>query len=47
MNIDYYEARLAQSGEADFINRGLKDYQEGKAHDGKEAIHNLREKYGI
>ncbi len=47
MDIDYYERRLAQSEEADFINRGLRDYREGKAKDGRTALHEVRGKYGI
>lgn len=47
MNIDYYEKRLAETEEADFINRGLQDYREGKTRDGKSAIHEIRGKYGI
>lgn len=47
MNIDYYEKRLADIEEANFINRGLKDMKEGKVLDGKTALQNVREKYGI
>lgn len=47
MNIDYYEKRLADIEEANFINRGLKDMKEGKVLDGKTAFQNVREKYGI
>ena len=47
MNIDYYEKRLADIEEANFINRGLKDMKEGNVLDGKPALQNVREKYGI
>ena len=47
MDIDYYEKQLAQSAEAGFINRGLKDYQEDKVKDGKTALQEVRSKYGI
>jgi len=47
MNIDYYEKRLADIEEANFINRGLKDMKEGKVLDGKTALQSVREKYGI
>ena len=47
MDIDYYEKRLAQTEEADFINRGLRDYQEGKVKDGRAALREVRSKYGI
>ena len=47
MNIDYYANRLADIEEANFINRGLKDMKEGKVLDGKTALRNVREKYGI
>ena len=47
VDIDYYEKQLAQSAEAGFINRGLKDYQEDKVKDGKTALQEVRSKYGI
>lgn len=47
MDIDYFEKRLAQTEEADFINRGLEDYQNGRVKDGKSAIAEVRSKYGI
>lgn len=47
MSIDYYEKRLALNEEADFINRGLRDYQEGKVKDGRTALHDVRSKHGV
>lgn len=47
MDIDYYEQRLAETEEANFINRGLKDHNEGKIRDGKKALRDIRGKYGI
>ena len=47
LDIEYYEKQLAQSAEAGFINRGLKDYQEDKVKDGKTALQEVRSKYGI
>lgn len=47
MDIDYYEKRLATTEEADFINRGLRDYKEGRVQDGITAIKTVRDRYGI
>lgn len=47
MDIDYFEKRLASTDEADFINRGLMDYEAGKIQDGKKAIEAVRSRYGI
>lgn len=47
MDIDYYTRRLAETEEADFINSGIADYQNGKTKDGKKALRDIRGKYGI
>lgn len=47
MDIDYYEKRLAQTEEADFINQGLADLAAGRVKDGKTAVNEVRAKYGI
>ena len=39
--------RPAEMEEADFINRGIQDYREGKTRDGKPAIHEIRVKNGV
>ncbi len=33
--------------EADFINRGIHDYNEGKVQNGNAALRSIRKKYGI
>lgn len=47
MNLEYYENSLSLMEEAKFINQGLDDYQNGKIKDGKLAISEIRNKYGI
>ncbi|MEE3480516.1 MAG: type II toxin-antitoxin system Phd/YefM family antitoxin [Lachnospiraceae bacterium] len=47
MDIDYYEKRLAQTEEADFVNQGLADFAAGRVKDGKTAVNEVRAKYGI
>lgn len=47
MDIDYYEKRLAQTEEADFVNQGLADLAAGRVKDGKTAVNEVRAKYGI
>lgn len=47
MDIDYFEKHFASTEEADFINRGLVDYEAGKTRDGKKAIEAVRSRYGL
>ncbi len=47
MDLDYFEKRFSQAEEAEFLNRGIREYQEGKTVDGKSAMKAIREKYGI
>lgn len=47
MDIDYYERTMRKIDEANFVNKGIADYVEGKVDDGKSSIQRLREKHGI
>lgn len=47
MNMEYYESKIAKISEADFINEGIVDFENGKVNDGKEVIKELKDKYGI
>ena len=47
MNMEYYESKIAKIAEADFINEGIVDFENGKVNDGKEVIKELKDKYGI
>lgn len=47
MNMDYYERTMGQIEEAALVNRGIRDYENGKTVDGKQAIAILRKKHGV
>ena len=47
MDIDYYERMMRKIGEANLINRGIEDYEDGNVVDGKSAISKLRAKHGV
>lgn len=47
MDINYYENMIKKLYEAKLIAEGLKDIDEGKIHDGKEVMDELRQKYGF
>ena len=41
------ERRDAESNEANFINKGIADYEAGRVIEGKSALKSLREKHGL
>ena len=43
MNMEYYESKIAKIAEADFINEGIVDFENGKVNDGKEVIKELKD----
>lgn len=43
MNMGYYESKIAKISEADFINEGIVDFENGKVNDGKEVIKELKD----
>jgi toxin-antitoxin system, antitoxin component, PHD family len=43
MNMEYYESKIAKISEADFINEGIVDFENGKVNDGKEVIKELKD----
>ena len=47
MDIDYYERTMQKINEANFINKGIADYEAGRVVEGKSALKRLREKHGI
>lgn len=47
MDIDYFAKTFQKLYEANIINEGLKDIENGNVVDGKSAINNIRKKYGI
>lgn len=47
MDIDYFAKTFQKLYEANIINEGLKDIENGNVVDGKTAIDNIRKKYGI
>ena len=47
MDIDYYERTMQKINEANFINKGIDDYEAGRVVEGKSALKRLREKHGI
>ena len=47
MDINYYVNMIKKLYEAKLIAEGLKDIDEGKIHDGKEVMDELRQKYGF
>ena len=47
MDIDYYEKTMRKVYEAKIILDGLEDVKAGNTVDGKNAVSNIRSKYGI
>ena len=47
MDIDYYERTMQKINEANFINKGIADYEARRVVEGKSALKRLREKHGI
>lgn len=47
MDIEYYERTLQQVVEAQALLQGIKDVQEGKMLDGKQALDAIRRKYEL
>ena len=47
MDIDYYEKTMRKMYEAKIILDGLEDVKSGNTVDGKSAVSNIRNKYGI
>ena len=47
MDIDYYEKTMRKIDEANIVNKGLDDYEQGRVTDGKETVAKLRAKHGI
>ena len=47
MDIDYYEKTMRKMYEAKIILDGLEDVKSGNTVDGKNAVSNIRSKYGI
>lgn len=47
MDIDYYERTMQKINEANFINKGIADYEAGRVTDGKTSLKSLRKKHGI
>lgn len=41
------ERRGAESNEANFINKGIADYEAGRVVEGTSALKSLREKHGL
>ena len=47
MDIEYYERTMQKIDEANFINKGIADYEAGEVIDGRTALKRLRDKHGI
>lgn len=47
MDIDYYERAMRKIDEANFINKGIADYESRKVVEGRSEFERLREKHGI
>lgn len=47
MDIDYYEKTMRKINEANQVNAGIIDLEEGRIVDGPKSLRNMREKYGI
>ena len=47
MDIEYYERTMQKINEANFINKGIADYEAGRVVEGKSALKRLREKHGV
>ncbi len=47
MDIDYYERAMRKIDEANFINKGIADYESRKVVEGRSAFERLREKHDI
>ena len=46
MDIEYFESVFGKMYEAQLINEGLKQIDEGKVVDGKQVMEELKKKYG-
>lgn len=47
MDIDYYERTMRKIDEANLINRGISDYENGLTINGKESLKKMRERHGL
>ena len=47
MDIEYFESLIKKLNEANIINEGLNDLNNGRVKDGKEVINELKNKYGF
>lgn len=44
MDIDYYERNLGKIREAALVNKGIRDYEEGRVENGPQTMAALKEK---
>ena len=47
MDIEYYERTMRKIDEAGLVNKGINEYEQGKAVDGRSSIQRLRKQHGI
>ena len=47
MDIEYYEKTMEKIAEANLVNQGIEDYEQGRVVDAKSAMEEIRKKYGI
>lgn len=47
MDIDYYERTMRKIDEANYVNKGISDYEDGRLVNGKETLSALRKKHGL
>ena len=47
MDIECFERLLYQAYEAQAINKGLEDLENGRVSDGEQALEDIKKKYGL
>ena len=47
MDIRYFEKLMDQIYEAILVNEGIKDLKEGKVHNGRSVLEEMKAKYGL
>ena len=47
MDIQYFEKLMDQIYEAILVNEGIKDLKEGKVHNGRSVLEEMKAKYGL
>lgn len=47
MDIDYYERTMRRIDEANLVNKGIAEFENGKVVDGRKSLKMLREKHGL